>query len=300
MPNVTFATRLSAMLQSQRVRYDRVRSMTMSEILGKFRKKLSRSFGYRYVVRRVAYHLNAHSIQLFSDSYAERPERGPQNLGLKLERQRQGGTFEPHSIALLNKSAVQLLEPEEIVLEGGCGTGMFSNFAAEDESRILTASEQDAETLKWVKQNRSRSNIMYCDRPLSSFDTDEFDVVAAIELIEHVFDYPGFLKELSRVAPRAIITTPNKNRSPMDSIANTPAYDGHVREWTAGEFYWILRAFYSDVSLYTIPDFSKKVERYRDDRDFTTPITECSVLTQSEPLIAACRNPVRAWLNRDH
>jgi cyclopropane fatty-acyl-phospholipid synthase-like methyltransferase len=171
---------------------------------------------------------------------------------------------------------------------------MFSNFAAEDESRTLTASEQDAETLKWAMQNRARPNITYCDRPLSSFDTDEFDVVAAIELIEHVFDYSRFLKELSRVAPRAIITTPNKNRSPMDSIANTPAYDGHVREWTAGEFYWILRTFYSDVSLYTISDFSKKVERYRVDHDFATPFTKCSVLTQSEPLIATCKSPIRA------
>jgi len=296
---MTFTARLSELLQFQRARYVRIRAMTASEILRKVRERLTGMFGYRSVVRRAAYHLNAYSIGLLADRYVERSELGPQNLAIKMERQRQGGPFEPHSIALINKAATQLLDPGGAILEVGCGTGMFSVVAAEDESRRITASEQDTETLNWAKQNRVRPNIEYCSKLLTSFGIDQFDAVVAIELIEHVSDYAGFLENVSRVAPMAIITTPNKNRSPTDSVANTPTYHGHVREWTAGEFFWVLRAFFSDVEMYTIAEFRSNIERHKADPDFVPCITKCSVLTQSEPLIATCKHPNRRSLIRD-
>jgi hypothetical protein len=52
-----------------------------------------------------------------------------------------------------------------------------------------------------------------------------------------VLDYGALLRELGRVAPRAVISTPNKNRSALGSIVPTPAFREHVREWTSGEFY---------------------------------------------------------------
>lgn len=273
--------------------------MTLAQVLDKIRQHLSRMFSYRRQVRRVAYYLNAYSIGLLQDCYSERPEAGPQNLDLKLERQQQGGPFEPYDVALVNRAAFQLLRDEKSILEVGCGTAMFSHLAAEDPRRTLTATEHDEQTLLWSMQNRSRENIHYSDKALSEFHADEFDMVVAIEVVEHLSDYSTFLTEVATIAPRAIITTPNKNRNPFDSVANTPAYGGHVREWTSGEFYWVLRAFYSDVEMYTIRRFSAVIEKFRVDDNFTPVLARCSVLEHSEPLLALCKQPIRRHPSAD-
>ncbi len=273
--------------------------MNRFEVLEKLRRRLSRALSYKMLVRRLAYHLNAYSVKLHTDLYAERPEAGPRNIDAKQERMQQGGPFEPYSISVVNRAATRLLEAERSILEIGCGTGMFSFLAAKEPQRALTASELDDKTLRWAMQHRNHPNIEYGGQSLAEFGVDAFDIVVAIELIEHVWDFSTFLWELSRVAPAAIVTTPNKNRSPFDSIANTPAYSEHVREWTSGEFYWVLRAFYSDVSMYTIPDFKSEVERYKSNPNSMPALVRCSVLEHSEPLLAVCRCPIRRCENRE-
>jgi len=290
---LTLRSRIFEFVQFQRARYRRLRKMESAEIGEKLQARLSLMLSYRTLVRRLAYHLNAYSIGLHPDGYMERTEVGPQNIDVKHARVQQGGPFEPHSVSVVNRAAATLLRDERSILEVGCGTGMFSYLAAEEPHRMVTASELDEDTLRWTVENRNRQNIDYCSRALTDFDSDEFDIVVAIELIEHVDDFPGFLKSLSRVAPAAIVSTPNKNRSPLDSIANTPVYDEHVREWTAGEFYWVLRAFYGDVKMYTIPNFRKEIERYRFDSNSVPSVSRCSVLEQAEPLLAMCTKPIR-------
>lgn len=287
------SSRFSEFVKFQRARIHRVRRMSNTEAFRKLCERASRAFSYRNIVRRIAYHLNVHSIRLHDDRYLERPEVGPQNIEIKKERERLGGPFEPYSVTVVNRAATCLLGSAENILEVGCGTGMFSFMAASDENRKIVASEMDAETLDWAKRNRNRQNIRYTSQALADFGLDEFDMVVAIELIEHVSDFAAFLHVLSRVAPSAIVTTPNKNRSPFDSIANTPAYSGHVREWTAGEFYWVLRAFYANVDLFTIPDYQADIERLKQGSDRVPDIARCSVLEQSEPLLALCTLPIR-------
>ena len=43
-----------------------------------------------------------------------------------------------------------------------------------------------------------------------------------------------------------------KRRTPPPT--GPPPYYQHVREWTAGEFYWVLRLFYERVTLFAMPD----------------------------------------------
>ena len=282
----------------QRARIRRVRKMDSSAIREKLHGRVVGTFSYRILIRRLAYYLNVYSIRLHTDLYTERPEAGPQNIEVKHERVRQGGPFEPYSISVINRAATQLLGAEKSILEVGCGTGMFSYLAAADARRALTASELDEKTLRWTMEHRQRPNIKYCSQPLAEFGIDAFDIVVAVELVEHLADFSSFLQDLSCVAPAAIVTTPNKNRGPMESIANTPAYSEHVREWTSGEFYWVLRAFYSDVDMYTIPNFKTEIENYRSNQDFIPSLARCSVLECSEPLLALCKRPIRTGCRR--
>ncbi len=56
-----------------------------------------------------------------------------------------------------------------------------------------------------------------------------------------------------------------------------PRYEQHVREWTAGEFHWVLRSFYAEVRIYAMPDVYSPVTQ------------EIGPLSTMTPLIAVCR-----------
>ena len=268
--------------------------MDRATLADRLRQKWTAAFGYRAVIRRLAFRLERYSRRWYDAPYAERPEVGPVNLEVKLARVRAGGPFEPHEIALLNRAAVTLLQPRHRqVLEVGSGTGMFASLAAADPGRRITASEYNEPARAWAAENRSAANITYCARALDTFDPDAFDLVVAVEVIEHLEAYGPFVRALARVAPEALITTPNKASGAFRSIDRTPGYPEHVREWTAGEFLWVLRAFYGDVQLFTIPDRDRQVGAMLAAPGYVPRVAACSDLSTEEPLLALCSRPFR-------
>ena len=70
------------------------------------------------------------------------------------------------------------------------------------------------------------------------------------------------------------MTTPNRFRETAPKLR--PEYPQHVREWSAGEFYYTLKAYWDKVALYAMPDVYIPV---------LEPIDINSTLT---PLIAMC------------
>ena len=74
-------------------------------------------------------------------------------------------------------------------------------------------------------------------------------------------------------------------------MARTPAYSEHVREWTAGEFLWVLRAFYTSVDLFTVPDLTRQIKALQSDAGYLPVVTRCSDLSCNEPMIAKCSTP---------
>ena len=223
----------------------------------------------------------------------ERPEGGPVNLAVKQQRQAAGGPFEPPTIALVNRAAVSLLhERHRRILEVGSGTGLFASFAADNPARRIVASELDKPTRRWAAEHRGRPNIEFCARRLEECADNEFDVVVAIEVIEHVHGFAGLLRGCSRVAEDLIISTPNRQRSPFTSVDRTPEFAEHVREWTAGEFLWVLRAFYTRVDLFTVPHLTRQAQAMVNDELFQPRVEPCSDLTCEEALIAFCTGPL--------
>jgi len=72
-----------------------------------------------------------------------------------------------------------------------------------------------------------------------------FDVVTCVDVIEHVPDYSGLLKEMLRVAARQVfVSTPNR-RPEYTSPNGKPKNPWHLREWTFDEF---------DSILHELPD----------------------------------------------
>ena len=62
--------------------------------------------------------------------------------------------------------------------------------------------------------------------------------------------------------------------------AAPPPVAKHVREWTAGEFYWVLRCHWRDVELYAMPN------------PYVPEVVPIRVTETSSPLIADCRRPM--------
>lgn len=211
--------------------------------------------------------------------YRERAEFGPSNLQIKLDRAKQGRPFENPDIRALNQVVCSLLESEKRIVELGAGTGMFAQMASEDPGRFILASEFDRPTWQWCMDHLpSRDNVRFVNGPCTPED-GPFELVVAIEVIEHIADYRSFLETCAGLAPRALLTTPNRRREARVFHSGPPPYPEHVREWTAGEFYWVLRCFWEEVRLFGMPDA------------FKAQCVPIDVDATASPLIADCRRP---------
>lgn len=220
----------------------------------------------------------ARSLPSASCEYVENPEVGSLNFSEKLARIERGEPFEWPNMVALNQALASHIGKASRVVNIGAGTGTFEWHAANNTDAQFIASEFDRDCVTWCKENRAHPNISYCSDTMDVLLSEhgEFDLAVSVDVIEHVADYAGFLTEFSALAPRALITTPNKARN-AKSLANlSPGYEQHVREWTAGEFYWVLRLFFRDVKLFAMPDVYSP--------EFV-PIGPLSTMT---PLVAVC------------
>lgn len=278
-------------------RLSRILEMSWKQRAQKCREKLSYYFSPYKNLMRLGYALQSRSLAGNEGFYVERPEYGPVNLHTKLQRQALGGPFEPRDITLVNREAVRLAGTPARVLEVGSGTGMFSTLLANrSASSRIVASEFQDETREWAINNRAHPNVEYCKKPFSDFSDDSFDLCVALEVIEHISDYPSFLAQAARVAPKAIISTPNKFRSAADLALNTPEFDQHVREWSSGEFYWVLRVFWDNVRIYTLPNIREQMRKLEKDESYLPISKETGVHCREHCMIAVCERPRRSFV----
>jgi hypothetical protein len=217
-------------------------------------------------------------LSMASRPYNENSEVGAVNMKEKLARQARGGPFEWPDILALNRTVATMIGEAKRIVELGSGTGAFAWEVSTDPDVHVLCSEFDADAHAWAVRNRSRPNIRYVTGPVAP-EQGPFDLLVTIEVVEHVSDYAGFLDLCCSLAPRAIITTPNKMRTVRTMTSGPPAYYQHVREWTAGEFYWVLRAFYREVRLFGMPDPNG------------VGAVPMDVTESLSPLIAVCAHP---------
>jgi hypothetical protein len=211
--------------------------------------------------------------------YVENPEAGGINLHEKKNRKENGGYFEWPNMVALNWACTKLIGNAETILEIGGGTGCFTYEASAVTSCNIICADVDEEAIDWARKHRSRENIKYVsDHVTEAFGL--FDLVVAVDVIEHIEHFSDFIRICCHLADRAVLTTPNKQRDHGSDSAGPPAYYQHVREWSAGEFYWILKSFYKNVSLYAMPDV------------YVPEICPVDVKSKLTPLIAECSDPL--------
>jgi ubiquinone/menaquinone biosynthesis C-methylase UbiE len=173
------------------------------------------------------------------------------------------------------------------VLDAGCGIGIGTN--------ILHHAALGTLGIDLNQENVDVAKALY-EGPKIKFETADltqppprpigtFDVVACIEVIEHVTDYDAVIEQLKRYGSperRTVWFISSPNRLNKKLAKDHPRNEYHVREWTAGEFYGVLTRHFQHVTLYAanglgdIFDSSNLV-------DGNTPRT---------PIVAKCEAPV--------
>jgi 2-polyprenyl-3-methyl-5-hydroxy-6-metoxy-1,4-benzoquinol methylase len=133
------------------------------------------------------------------------------------------------------------------LLDAGCGTGLFSQMAAERGAEV-TSLDVGPNLLSEVAAKCDTNRIVGDTLDLP-FEDESFDLVISTEVIEHTTDPHLALRELSRVlAPGGtlVVTTPNRIWHFAIQLANALGlrpYDGlenwvgwsDIRRWVEGE-----------------------------------------------------------------
>jgi 2-polyprenyl-3-methyl-5-hydroxy-6-metoxy-1,4-benzoquinol methylase len=139
------------------------------------------------------------------------------------------------------------------VLDVGCGEGVLTVEWAErlDSGRIVGIDLDDPKLrAEWEKRSRDNLEFRAEEATRLSFEDGEFDLAAAVEVLEHVPDPEATVAEMARVARRhLLVSVPREplwrglnmaRGAYLRDLGNTP---GHVNHWSK-------RAFVSLLSRY--------------------------------------------------
>jgi 2-polyprenyl-3-methyl-5-hydroxy-6-metoxy-1,4-benzoquinol methylase len=134
----------------------------------------------------------------------------------------------------------------ESALDVGCGEGVLTAEWAErlGEGRIVGIDLDDPKLrAEWEKRSRANLEFRAEEATRLSFEDDEFDLAAAIEVLEHVPDPDAALIELTRVGRGSfVLSVPDEPIWRVANLArgkyvrdlgNTP---GHIQHWSQRAF----------------------------------------------------------------
>lgn len=156
------------------------------------------------------------------------------------------------------------------IVDVGCGSGVGSNILSQ-EAHFVWGIDKNEWSIEFAQEafTREKNGIYYS--PQVTFDvfdimTDsrqvmQFDIVVAIEVIEHIYDTDKFLKSLHRLGKRNknndyhvnpptefYISTPNRNSKKIRK--DHPDNQFHVREWTSEEYFDLLSKYFEKVEFF--------------------------------------------------
>lgn len=136
------------------------------------------------------------------------------------------------------------------VLDVGCGEGVLTHEWAQrlGDGRIVGIDLDDPKLHdEWRERRRPNLEYQVADATALSFADGEFDLAAAIEVLEHVPDPEATVAEMARVARRHLLVS--VPREPLwralnvargayvRELGNTP---GHVNHWSKRAFVSLL------------------------------------------------------------
>mgnify|MGYP000391426843 CR=1 FL=1 len=138
------------------------------------------------------------------------------------------------------------------VLDAGCGAGYGARYLAR-RARRVTAVETDDLTLEYARRYFDADNIDWVRGDVTALVTPEegYDVVVAMELLEHLEDPAGLLRRArDMLAPggAVVLSTPDAESRRGDGRSNPY----HVHEYTRAELKQLIEPWFTRPAIYTI------------------------------------------------
>ena len=126
---------------------------------------------------------------------------------------------------------------DAVVLEAGVGEGYGAALLAEGARRVVGL-ELDASTAVHVARRYGTAlDVVRADLQALPLPDAAVDVIVTLQVIEHLADQPGFLRECARVlrpGGRLHCSTPNRlTFSPGNALTDRPLNPFHTRELAA-------------------------------------------------------------------
>jgi SAM-dependent methyltransferase len=132
----------------------------------------------------------------------------------------------------------------DAVLDVGCGLGYGINLlaikAAEVQGVDVDVRAIDYCRERLVGRNPRLSGLAAYDGTRLPFEDGRFDVITTIDVLEHVPEPEPFLRELLRVARRAVVVSTPNRRPEFTKPDGTPRNPWHLREWSRPELAEVL------------------------------------------------------------
>lgn len=95
------------------------------------------------------------------------------------------------------------------VLDLGCGSGELLSYLLSDKNCTGTGVERDNDSLLGAIRRAVPVLALDLDEQLDQFASDSYDVVVLSRTLQAVLHPTKVLREMSRIAPRLVVTMPN-------------------------------------------------------------------------------------------
>jgi ubiquinone/menaquinone biosynthesis C-methylase UbiE len=160
------------------------------------------------------------------------------------------------------------------LLEVGCGEGRGINLMME-RTTSYTAIDKIAPIIEDLQKKYPQGKFMSMNiPPFGGVADNQFDSVVSFQVIEHIGDDRGYLKEIHRVMKPgsvALITTPNRKMS----LSRNP---WHVREYLADELKNLASTIFSQVEMKGITGNAKVMAYYEENKKSVNRIMKWDIL----------------------
>nr|WP_253862108.1 class I SAM-dependent methyltransferase [Prauserella halophila] len=130
---------------------------------------------------------------------------------------------------------------DAVVLEAGCGEGYGAGLLTEHAAQVI-ALDYDGAAIGHVARSYPTAHALHANLAVLPLIDAGLDVVANLQVLEHLWDQYGFLAECRRVlrpGGRLLVTTPN--RLTFTPGSDTPLNPYHTRELSPSELDEMLR-----------------------------------------------------------
>lgn len=184
------------------------------------------------------------------------------------------------------------------VLEVGCGEG-YGTFLLTKEGFDVIGLDINEETINEASKKYQSKNCRFVcyDGKRIPFDDETFDVVISFQVIEHIHDDLGFVKEIHRVLKKGgklFLTTPNRlyrlkpNEKPRNPF--------HIREYAPLDLQELLKKVFSDAEILGIRG-NKEVQEIEINRVKEPKILKLDPLNLRRFLPSSFRRAILQLLN---